>query len=187
MNFTITDKNGNKRTIELTEDKEKLGGVEDKLVIIKDGKKYYAPLVEKAEEKYPRMYVIKKDGIKRYVGEIQKIPNDTIEKNNWIGNYLKRKLLWTFKVPDGITMLKLYIEEDFFIKVRPLQEIAITGHARLASSEGDMVASYYVNQHRVRRCSKQPISISFSKEINSYSGEDILDISNEENQREFIE
>ena len=26
MNFTITDKNGNKRTIELTEDKEKLGG-----------------------------------------------------------------------------------------------------------------------------------------------------------------
>ena len=26
MNLTITDKNGNKRTIELTEDKEKLGG-----------------------------------------------------------------------------------------------------------------------------------------------------------------
>lgn len=178
MNLTITDKNGNKRTIELTEDKEKLGGVEDKLVIIKDGKKYYAPLVEKAEEKYPRMYVIKKDGIKRYVGDVStKVPNDTITNNNWIGDDYRKTLLWNFKVPEGITMLKLYVKKDIFIKVRPLQEIVIIGDSSLS------YASYLVNQHKVKNTLMIPISISFSKEINSYSGNDILDISNEENQR----
>lgn len=182
MNFTITDKNGNKRTIELTEDKEKLGGVDDKLVIIKDGKKYYAPLVEKPEEKYPRMYVIKKDGIKRYVGDVEiKVPNDTITNNKWEGSYFRRKLLWNFKVPEGITMLKLHIYEDIFIKVRPLQEIVIIGNP--IGYRGEQ-ASYLVNQHKVRKTWVHPISISFSKEINSYSGKDILDISNEENQRE---
>ena len=131
------------------------------------------------------MYVIKKDGIKRYVGDVEiKVPSDTIEKNNWKGNPLRRKLLWNFKVPEGITMLKLNIKkikEDFFIKVRPLQEIVIIG--KPMGYRGEQ-ASYYVNQHKVRQTWIRPISISFSKEINSYSGKDILDISNEENQRE---
>lgn len=74
-------------------------------------------------------------------------------------------------------MLKLYIKKDIFIKVRPLQEIVIRGDSSLS------YASYYVNQHRVKNTLVIPISISFSEEINSYSGNDILDISNEENQR----
>lgn len=41
-----------------------------------------------------------------------------------------------------------------------------------------------MNQHEISDTWINPISISFSKEINSYSGKDILDISNEENQRE---
>lgn len=132
MNLTITDKNGNKRTIELTEDKEKLGGgVDDKLVIIKDGKKYYAPLVEKpSEEKYPRMYVIKKDGIKRYVGEIQKIPSGklkspkitagSIEANNICFGFLTG----AFKVPEGITQLKSE-ELGVLLLVKPSQILYI--------------------------------------------------------------
>lgn len=77
------------------------------------------------------MYVIKKDGIKRYVGDVEiKVPSDTIEKNNWKGNYFRRKLLWNFKVPEGITMLKLYIYKNIFIKVRPLQEIVIRGDTK---------------------------------------------------------
>ena len=128
------------------------------------------------------MYVIKKDGIKRYVGDVEiKVPNGTITNNKWEGSYFKRKLLWNFKVPEGITMLKLYIEEDRFIKVRPLQEIVIKGDT---SEYHGQRASYFVNQHKIIRSWVNPISISFSKEINSYSGKDILDISNEENQRE---
>lgn len=70
-----------------------------RLTIIKNGKKLYAPLVEKAEEKYPRMYVIKKDGIKRYVGEIKKVPNNTIKYNNWIDADYRKTLLWILKFP----------------------------------------------------------------------------------------
>ena len=128
------------------------------------------------------MYVIKKDGIKRYVGDVEiKVPNDTITNNKWEGSYFRRKLLWNFKVPEGITMLKLHIYEDIFIKVRPLQEIVIRGDTKRNNREQ---ALYFVNQHEISDTWIRPISISFSKEINSYSGKDILDISNEENQRE---
>ena len=127
------------------------------------------------------MYVIKKDGIKRYVGDVEiKVPSDTIKYNEWKGNYFRRKLLWNFKVPEGITMLKLHIYKDIFIKVRPLQEIVIRGDAKKNNREQ---ALYFVNQHEISDTWLNPISISFSKEINSYSGKDILDISNEENQR----
>ena len=130
------------------------------------------------------MYVIKKDGIKRYVGDVEiKVPSDTIENNKWEGSYFNQTILWNFKVPEGITMLKLHIYKDIFIKVRPLQEIVIRGK-NTGPTLGGVASSYFVNQHKIIWCLVYPIRISFSKEINSYSGKNILDISNEENQRE---
>ena len=166
MNFTITDKNGNKRTIELTEDKEKLGGVDDKLVIIKDGKKYYAPLVEKpSEEKYPRMYVIKKDGIKRYVGEIQKIPSGRFETPPsffymWDTSY--RRIGWLgirgkLQVPDNIKMLKV---NNTCIKVLPRQKITITILEKppFDSFEGSPYAPIILNKKICSAITFKPVS-----------------------------
>lgn len=205
MNFTITDKNGNKRTIELTEDKEKLGGVDDKLVIIKDGKKYYAPLVEKpSEEKYPRMYVIKKDGIKRYVEEIKKeIPcgyftdyqmNLCKFKNN------KCSMTVYLKVPEEITMLSVHIcglfgndfrdsPPEFFMKVTPNQLIKFSFIGKYHSGNNNYyIDDIIVNNKNINILDKLNILVelrltddlltyvdmTFSKLVNDYKGEELI-------------
>lgn len=180
--------------IPLTENKEDCG--KHRLVIIKNNKKYYAPLVEKLETKTtPRIYVIGKDKIKRYVTQVQTVPGGMVysespEVRGFGGEdeMVLASLGGRFTVPKGITMLKLQVAnytENCYLKVTPKQKICIhvactvNQHSfsiieRFLSVSGE---SHFIKCNlSVYGLEDEYLQIEYSKEINEYKGNDIIDI-----------
>ena len=146
------------------------------------------------------MYVIKKDGIKRYVGEIKKeIPSGKF-KNAFIKYmYNLATLVGELKIPKGITMLAVCLTIDnineypiLYLKVVPNQIVGIriagdsTGSAYY---DGYSLYEFIVNGKEILSDTSpllgrslmrgMNIICSYSEEINNYKGDaPIIDIRN---------
>lgn len=146
------------------------------------------------------MYVIKKDGIKRYVGEIKKeIPSGKF-KNAFIKYmYNLVTLVGELKIPKGITMLAVCLTIDnineypiLYLKVVPNQivGIRITGDSTgSAYSDGYSLYEFIVNGKNILSDTSPSLGLNlmrgmyitcdYSEEINNYKGgAPIIDIRN---------
>ena len=145
------------------------------------------------------MYVIKKDGIKRYVGEIKKeIPCDYFsdyEMNTFKEGNNKCSITVYLKVPEEITMLCVWVGSnvyddtppDFYLKVVPNQLIKISYIGKYGSNNIYYLSDAIVNNNSIfdkldpyfnyylSPISTTHIEIELSEKINNHEKKPIID------------
>ena len=145
------------------------------------------------------MYVIKKDGIKRYIGEIQKISSGKLKSVFIKYMYNSITLGGELKIPKGITMLAVgltmsHIYENYilYLKVVPNQIVSMwVGGDNMGSSysENYPLAGIGVNGKDILSDTSPLLGLNlmrgmniicgYSKEINNYKGDaPVIDIRN---------